>query len=219
MKRIILIFALIIIGCKPNDESDQKDRNRIYAMYGIMVGKYSSSSEVIQNEIYSTINKFDLAENKEARIYDSLTVQYYKYLEKVFRQIEDVAIVDLPSDYSGELSNEKHINNLFFEKHNYSNLGVEYLSKRELYKVQILNLVKDKSLAYRISHFLDTDNEPIRDGQEISHLEFFFKNLPPISVMAYLKYNQYSILEFENEFIKNLLIKTPAGEGVPPTSL
>jgi hypothetical protein len=53
---------------------------------------------------------------------------------------------------------------------------------------------------------LNNDNETVRDGEEISHLDFYFKDLPPISVMAYLKYNQYSILEFENEFIKNQLI-------------
>ncbi|MEH6763957.1 hypothetical protein [Aequorivita antarctica] len=207
MKRIILIFTLIIISCKPNnDKANQKDRNQTYAMYGIMVGKYSSSSEFIQNEIYSTVNKFDLVENREARIYDSLTVQYYKYLEKVFYQIEEVTTLDLPGDYIGELSNKKHINNLFFMKSDYSNLGIEYLSKREEYKIQILKLVKDSSLAFRISKFLSTDNETVRDGDEISHLDFYFKDLPPISVMAYLKYNQYSILEFENEFIKNQLI-------------
>lgn len=207
MKRIILIFTLIIISCKPNnDKANQKDRNQTYAMYGIMVGKYSSSSEFIQNEIYSTVNKFDLVENREARIYDSLTVQYYRYLEKVFSQIEEVTTLDLPGDYIGELSNKKHINNLFFMKSDYSNLGIEYLSKREEYKIQILKLVKDSSLAFRISKFLSTDNVTVRDSDEISHLDFYFKDLPPISVMAYLKYNQYSILEFENEFIKNQLI-------------
>jgi hypothetical protein len=206
MKRIILIFTLIIISCKPNDKTDQKDRNQTYAMYGIMVGKYGLSSELLQKEIYATVNKFDLVENKESRIYDSLTVQYYKYLEKVFHQIEEITAVDLPGDYIGELSNKKHVNNLFFIKDNYSNLGMEYLSKREEYKNQILNLVKDNSLAFRISKFLNNDNETVRDGEEISHLDFYFKDLPPISVMAYLKYNQYSILEFENEFIKNQLI-------------
>jgi hypothetical protein len=206
MKRIILIFTLIIISCKPNDKTDQKDRNQTYAMYGIMVGKYGLSSELLQKEIYATVNKFDLVENKESRIYDSLTVQYYKYLEKVFHQIEEITAVDLPGDYIGELSNKKHVNNLFFIKDNYSNLGMEYLSKREEYKNQILNLVKDNSLAFRTSKFLNNDNETVRDGEEISHLDFYFKDLPPISVMAYLKYNQYSILEFENEFIKNQLI-------------
>jgi hypothetical protein len=206
MKRIILIFTLIIISCKPNDKTDQKDRNQTYAMYGIMVGKYGLSSELLQKEIYATVNKFDLVENTESRIYDSLTVQYYKYLEKVFHQIEEITAVDLPGDYIGELSNKKHVNNLFFIKDNYSNLGMEYLSKREEYKNQILNLVKDNSLAFRISKFLNNDNETVRDGEEISHLDFYFKDLPPISVMAYLKYNQYSILEFENEFIKNQLI-------------
>lgn len=202
MIRIILFLALTISGCNSKDKTNNKDRNETYAIYGIMVGKYSSSNVLLQNEIYATINKFDIVENKEARIYDSLTVRYYKYLESIFHRIEDAAMFDLPTDYTGELSNEKLINDLFFERDNSSSLGKEYLSKREEYKTQILNLVKNDKISYQISNFFK-DDEEIRSQGKLSHLDFYFKDIPPIGVMAYLKYIQHSILEFENEFVKN----------------
>ena len=206
MRKLIFVLFIIVTGCDSKDKVLIENNNSDFAMYGLMVGKYSNSIEIIQQEIYDTVNEFELSENENAKKYDSLTHDYKLYLEKLNDEIIDLTFVDYQSDYNGEMSNSSHINQLFFVDNGYSPFGKEYLQKRENYRSEILKLVKRKDLATRIYQVLGTNNETVRGGNSIEYLDYHFKDMPPISILFYIHYTQYSILELENEFMKNTVL-------------
>ncbi len=205
MRKILLILFAFFISC--NSKVEVERNNSDYAMYGLLSERFYYSSEKIQQEIYDTVNEFELSENQNAKKYDSLTHDYKLYLDGLNQKIADIVSIDSQTEYKEELSNRSIINELFFNENGYSKIGDEYLNKKDNYRTEVLKLVQNKNLAIRISQTLKTKKETVRYGKELEHLNFYFRDMPPISIIFYINYTKYSILEFENEFMKDLALK------------
>ncbi|WP_161594438.1 hypothetical protein [Flagellimonas alvinocaridis] len=172
-----------------------------------MIEKYANSNEAIEKEIYATFNKFNLQNVKVAERYDSLTIEYKKYLNSVFMKIFERSTSDSKMDYSGDLGNPSIINELFYENKAINSFGNEYLRKQEEYRIEVTKLIKNRYLFQRVNESLRTDSPRDRYGNEIKYLDYFFKDMPPIAVMLHIQYTQNIIIQFENDYFKNLVIE------------
>ncbi|MCG2419396.1 hypothetical protein K8089_10205 [Aequorivita sp. F47161] len=207
MKYSSLILLILLIACDSKEQTELPKVNSDYVLYGLMIEKYSSSTQSIEDEMYSVINKNDLSKLKNAEKYDSLTIEYKLYLESVYQKILEDATTDLEMDYNQDLSNKSITNNMFFSNDIINDYGNEFLTKLEEYRLAILPFVENNQLKYRINLLLTTDDASDRNGYKINYLEYHFRDIPPIAVMFYIKYIQNSIISFENEYFKNLALK------------
>jgi hypothetical protein len=94
----------------------------------------------------------------------------------------------------------------FFDGENYSARGTEYITQMETYRTEILNLVDDKFLRKRIDLILKTSDKVNRDGENIKYLDWFYKDMPIIAILTHIKNQERTILEIENDFLKNKLM-------------
>ena len=207
MKYTLLILLILLIACDSKKQPEFPRINSDYVLYGLMIEKYSNSTHIIEEEMYSIINKNDMSSLKDAEKYDSLTVEYKLYLESVFQKILENATTNSEMDYSGDLSNKSITNDLFFSKDTINNYGNEFLTKQEKYRLAILTFVENSQLKNRINLLLTSDDSADRNGYQINYLEYHFRDIPPIAVMFYIKYMQNSIVSFENDYFKNLALE------------
>jgi hypothetical protein len=173
-------------------------------MYGFLNENFVFSSEILKVEIAENLKKDKIISNKSAKLYNNLTTEYLKYLSKIYYELTNNPKIKEDSSYEGELSKIEYSNKLFFIGEKYSKKGTEFISKLEKYRVEILKLIANKNLAKRVNISLNTDFIYNREGKKINYLNYIYKDLPLISVLAHLKNKEKSILEFENEFLKNI---------------
>lgn len=207
MKYTLLILLILLIACDSKDQTEFPRINSDYVLYGLMIEKYSNSTHIIEEGMYSVINKNDMSSLKDAEKYDSLTIEYKLYLESVFQKILENATTNSEMDYSGDLSNKSITNDLFFSKDTINDYGNEFLTNQEKYRLAILTFVENSQLKNRINLLLTSDDSADRNGYKINYLEYHFRDIPPIAVMFYIKYMQNSIVSFENDYFKNLALE------------
>lgn len=139
-------------------------------------------------------------------MYDSLTTEYLNYLGNVSSKLINNPKIEQPSNYDGEFSKKEYINEFFFDGEKYNQKGTEFIIKLEKYRTEILELINDKNLAKRVRSELNSNYVQNREGKKIEYLNYMYKDLPLISVLAHMKYREKTIVEFENDFIKNRLL-------------
>ena len=200
MKKLLFLFLLIIAySCKQQNESN--------IMYGFLNEDFVFSSEILKIEIAKNLKKDKIINNKSAKLFNNLTNEYLKYLNQTYSELTNNPKIKEDPTYEGELSKKEYSNNFFFIGEKYSKKGTEFISKLEKYRTEILKLITNKNLAKRVNITLNTDYVQNREGKKINYLNYIYKDLPLISVLAHLKNKEKSILEFENEFLKNIELK------------
>ncbi|TWO32839.1 hypothetical protein E1J38_008210 [Seonamhaeicola sediminis] len=138
--------------------------------------------------------------------YDSLTTEYLNYLSRTYYHLLNNSRIVDPSDYEGELTKVEYVNNMFFIKDNYSEKGKEFVAKMNNYRNEILKLIKDENLKYRINGILSSEDILIRNGK-VKYLNYMYKDFPLIGVLTHMRYRENSIIDIEKDFICNLLIQ------------
>ena len=68
----------------------------------------------------------------------------------------------------------------------------------------ISGIAKDRSLIERVNMALNTMPFRNHKGNKIKYLNRMYQDMPLISVLAHIKSKEKSILEFENDFLKNI---------------
>ena len=200
MKKLLFLFLLVITySCKQQKESN--------IMYGFLNEEFVFSSEILKVEISENLKKDKIINNKSAKLFNSLTTEYLKYLNQIYSELTNNPKIKEDSSYEGELSKKEYSNKLFFIGEEYSEKGTEFVSKLEKYRTEILKLIENKNLVKRVNISLNTDYILNREAKKINYLNYIYKDLPLISVLAHLKNKEKSILEFENEFLKNIELK------------
>jgi len=193
-KLTLLLLLVITYSCKQENEP--------YSMYGFLNEEFVYSSEMLKVQIAENLTNEKLINNKSAIAYDSLTSEYLNYLDQTYSELFEK--IEMPVDYNGELSEKKYVNELFFIESKYNEKGTEFISKMKKYRAEILKLIKDKNLAKRVEGTLNTMDIQNREGKKFKYLTYLYQDMPLISVLTHMKSKEKSILEFENDFLKNL---------------
>ncbi len=175
-------------------------------MYGLLNEEFVHSSEMLKTQIAENLSNKKLINDKSAKLYDSLTTKYLKYLDNTSSEVINNPKIEQPTNYDVEFSKKEYINEFFFDEEKYNQNGTEFISKLEKYRTDILELITDKNLAKRVRSELNTDYVQNREGKKINYLNYMYKDLPLISVLAHMKYREKTIVEFENDFLKNRLL-------------
>ena len=192
-KSLLLLLIIVFYSCEKK-ETD-------YTMYGLLQEQSFLISSILQDEISKTILDYDLNNNKRVKKFDSLTKEYMVYLENI-----NSDLIEFSGSYE-ELAAHKYSTDFFFNGEKLSPKGVEYISKMDTYKIEIQKLVHDENLNKRIDLIFDIPNHAKQKDQEFDYVKWYYKDMPLISIIAFLRNKQRSILEIENEFLKNELIK------------
>lgn len=199
MKKItFLLLFVILYSCKQENES--------FSMYGILNDEFVTSREILKIQIEENLTSKKLINNESAKTYDDLTSEYLNYLDKTYSEIINNPEIKKPDNYHGEFSKKEYINDFFILKDNYNKKGIEFISKMEKYRTEILKLIKDKNLAKRAKETLNTMYIRNHEGMKINYLNYYYQDRPLISVLAHMKHRENSIIEMENDFLKNILI-------------
>jgi len=198
MKKIIfLVFITILISCKEDEKT---------IMYGFLQEQFYDSSNILKNQISEILISNNFTDKIQVKEYDSLTRQYLLYLENIHSDLTNLIKIKNSTISANELSKIKYGNDFFFDGENYSARGTEYITQMETYRTEILNLVDDKFLRKRIDLILKTSDKVNRDGENIKYLDWFYKDMPIIAILTHIKNQERTILEIENDFLKNKLM-------------
>nr|WP_321230903.1 hypothetical protein [uncultured Psychroserpens sp.] len=196
MKKIAFLLLLVITySCKQENDP--------YFMYGLLNSEFDNSIEILKVQIAESLLNDKLINNESVKKYDSLTTEYIKYLDKTYSDLISRPKIKKDENHDLEFSKKKYINDLFFAENEYTEKGTEFISKMNNYRTGILELIKDKNLAKRVKLTLNTKNITNVEGKKIDYLNYIYQDKPLISVLTFMKNKEKSILEFENDFLKN----------------
>ena len=196
MKKITFLLLLVITySCKQENDP--------YFMYGLLNSEFDNSSEILKVQIAESLLNDKLINNESVKKYDSLTTEYIKYLDKTYSDLISSPKIKKDENHDLEFSKKEYINDLFFAENEYTEKGTEFISKMNNYRTGILELIKDKNLAKRVKLTLNTKNIRNVEGKKIDYLNYIYQDKPLISVLTFMKNKEKSILEFENDFLKN----------------
>jgi len=197
MRKITFLLLLVIA-------SSCKQANEPYSMYGLLNEEFVYSSEMLKVQIGESLSNEKLINNESAKVYDNLTSEYLAYLDKTYSELINHPKIEKDRSYDDEFSKKEYINDLFFVGDEYNEKGTEFISKLEKYRTEILKLIKDGNLTKRVNVTLNTMYIQNREGKKIKYLNYLYQDMPLISVLAHMKNKEKSILEFENDFLKNI---------------
>ena len=175
-------------------------------MYGLLKYEFGYSSEMLKTQITENLSNEKLLNDKSAKLYDSLTTEYLKYLTNTELELVNNPKIEQRLNYDGEFSKKEYINEFFFDGEKYNQKGTEFISKLEKYRTEILELINDKNLKNRVSNILNTYDVMNDEGKKYPYLNYIYKDLPLISVLAYMQNREKTIIEFENDFLKNRML-------------
>ncbi|WP_406683653.1 hypothetical protein N1F78_13305 [Seonamhaeicola sp. MEBiC1930] len=197
MKKLSILLLITIISCQKNNEH--------YSMFGLLNEELNQKNEVLKIQISKNLSNPKFTQKESVKLYDSITKEYLNYLNNICSNL--ISNIDDPGDYEGELSNKKYVNKMFFIGDKYSEKGMEFIDKMDSYRTEALKLINDEHLKNRIIGVLSSDDFLIRNGR-VNYLDYMYKDFPLIGVLAHMNLRVNSILEIENEFLKNTLINT-----------
>lgn len=194
-KTTFLLLLVITYSCKQENDP--------YFMYGLLNSEFDNSSEILKVQIAESLLNDKLINNESVKKYDSLTTEYIKYLDKTYSDLISSPKIKKDENHDLEFSKIEYINDLFFAENEYTEKGTEFTSKMNNYRTGILELIKDKNLAKRVKLTLNTKNIRNGEGKKIDYLNYIYQDKPLIGVLTFMKNKEKSILEFENDFLKN----------------
>lgn len=160
-------------------------------MYNLLCGEFEEDIYYLSNKLENRLNSkiIDSIDLKTILSYHKLTKEYSEFITIIETEFME--------------SNE----NPFFNNDSVSDLGEQYLSKTNLYRKNILDLIKNPELKKIVLQKLGTFNPTHRNGNDIPHIEYYFKGIAKSGTLAFLKNRRRNVLAFENEFLTDLLLK------------
>ncbi len=210
MKKLFLILLILgIITCCKN-QSENEIANTNVVGYGILNEELEALNEHLKEQINSEMANGYMEWKNSYAIYDSITNDYVSFLDNTLNTLFDNVDFKYPVKYTGDFSKSEFINDYFFEELNYNQRAEEFVRKTNEYRTEILKLVEDEDLAYKIELILRTHNPQMRNGEIIKYLNYYYKDKPLINVLAYINYKKKNVLELQLEFLKNRKIKPAA---------
>ena len=195
MKHFLFTFLIFFISCNSQDKKNTVNKVRL--------NKLTQSNKELKSQISTLLTTEKLLINKSAKLFDSITTEYSKYLNEVSNTLTSIDAIKEASNYDYELSKEIYTNECFFLKDKYyTSWGYDFLLKMEEHKSKILELVKNKNLTKKIN--LSLNPEKYKINSESNEHKHIYRNSPLIMVLIDLKMKERLILEFEYEFLNNL---------------
>lgn len=133
-------------------------------------------------------------------VYDSLsTIKLNNY----HTLTED--FVDFLSEIEEEfISSEK---NPLFQNDKITQKGEEYLGRTKLYSKEISKLWIDDFTKNKIRITLHTGDIQNIEGTKISHIAYYFDDLPTKGIIVYLRQKRYDVLMLEKDFLNDLIFQ------------
>ena len=77
-------------------------------MYGFLNEDFVFSSEILKVEISENLKKDKIINNKLAKLFNSLTTEYLKYLNQTYSELTNNPKIKEDSSYEGELSKKEY---------------------------------------------------------------------------------------------------------------
>ena len=83
--------------------------------------------------------------------------------------------------------------------------GEEYVGRTKLYEKEIRKLWINEFTKNKIAIILSTDYIENREGIKISHISYYFDDLPTNGIIVYLRQKKYNVLSLEKDFLNDLM--------------
>lgn len=186
MKKLLIIIIFILVSCEHRLSLEEKYE----ITYGLQIEENNKIDKILLENIKNKISESkDFEINHKLNIYDSLSNEYYNYLTVIEKEIK------LKGD------------DLFFKNDKQSKKGIEFVLKSKKYKSEIEKLIISENLKKRINFIFGMNDVVNKDNYSLNYLDYYFKGFPKIQSSSYINGKKRSVLEFENEFIDEMLIK------------
>lgn len=169
--------------------------------------EFKNTCLTLEKQVSLKMSNKKLSKSKSANKYNSLTNEYLDYLNNLEIELINSVEKEDTNIFDEEFKKKEFTNKFFFSGNSYSEKANEYITKTIKYKNSILNLVNDSFLTEKINRNLDTSDGLNRYAEVIKFMDYKYKDMPLVSVLTYLKSMKKNILQFEIEFLNNLLIK------------
>lgn len=201
---IFIIFLVYTLSaCNTNS---QKDIDRSFGILGVEIG---NKTIFLTDELNMKISadrkvSVEISKGKHIEIsesvYDSLSTiklnRYHKLTKKYVNfltQIEDQFISD---DKNPLIQND-----VVTQK------GEEYIGRTKLYSEEIQKLWINEFTKNKVSMTLSTEYIQNREGTKISHIAYYFDDLPIRGIVVYLRQKKYNVLALEKDFLNDLIFQ------------
>ena len=185
MKKIFLLISIIFISCN-SDSGLEKQYETIYRM---QITENEKFNKILQQAI--NVKKREL-ENSDLLLsiekYDSLTKNHLEYLTIIENEIREKG------------------NEIFFEGDLFSVKGKEFISKSKQYNFEIEKLISSKNLRARVGFVFNMNDIESDDKIYFNYLDYYFRGYPKVHTLFFISNMKRRTLEFENEFIDEIII-------------
>ncbi|WP_298420358.1 hypothetical protein [uncultured Kordia sp.] len=161
------------------DEIDMK----ISADRKVLVEISNNKKIEIQKSVYDSVSIY------KVNRYHKLTQAYGKFLSEIEKEF---------------INNDK---NPLFQSNEITRKGQEYIGRTNLYTQEIKKLWVNDLTMNKVSTILNTDYIQNSEGAKISHVAYYFNDLPTKGIIVYLKQKKYNILSLENDFLNDLIFQ------------
>jgi len=213
MRGFFLTILSISVVYSCNEEKNNEKDNNNFAGYGLLTEELNTLNFLLKEQIIKELEDGYPEETNSHHIYDSLTTEYIAELDITSETLLNKVNIETPTDYYGDFSNPEYINDYFFDGLKYNSKAVRFIQNTNTYRNELLKLVENKNLASKIEFILQTHDPEMRNGEKIKYLNYYYKDMPLIGVIAYINHKKSSILQLELEYLKNLKIKPAANNG------
>lgn len=191
MKKLSLLVSILITFLFFNCQSKMNSDEKIDVLYNLQLKENNQIIDNLEETINKKINNsINLTQYDQINKCDSLSKEYFNYLESVENVIKEKGF------------------QVFFVGDEYSKFGKEYISNSEKYIKGIENLMPSKNLLERINITLNTKDVKNENDFYIKYLDYYFKGFPKSQSTAFINGKIKEILTFENELIDELIIKS-----------
>ncbi|MFK7750005.1 MAG: hypothetical protein AB8B65_16545 [Kordia sp.] len=149
-----------------------------------------SRVEVSENEKVSILNPIlNSVSTIKVNTYHKLTKDYVAYLTEI--EEEFIKSDKNPLFYNGKVTQK----------------GKEYLRQTRSYTEEIEKLWINKLTKNKVSILLSTEGIQSYKGTKVSHISYYFDDLPTRGIIVYLKQKKYNVLALEKDFLNDLILK------------
>ncbi len=203
MKNLILYtVCLFFISCKNDTLSIEEFEITSFTNMQLIV-RFDIHNEILNKELDNKIS--GLIDSTKEKMFHNLTKEHYSYLESIIDTLINMSKVDdiLDSKNYKQLSSVKFSNELFFTSDGYTKYGETFITKTNHFKKSILQLTNEEEGELKTKIYqLIVNSVTNYNGDEI-FLEYFFKDIPLIGIITYLKSIQNSALLIEIDYLNS----------------
>ena len=184
MKKLIICIALVINSCDGELSLEKKyevclklqiEENNLYN-YALLDDIDYKISEIKNDKII-----------KNVKICDSLSKEYFTYLEKIEKDVL------------------RKGNVIFFENYFYSLEGKNYEKRARKFKSEMGKFTNSTNLIKRLNLVFGMNDVKGENNLYIRYLDNYFRGFPKIQSSAFVNSKKRKVLEFENELITEII--------------